>query len=115
MTATEFNTLRAWIQEEIQKFTGPGGDIIQGTFIRLGKLASPNESCGMYELLFIPISAFHDCVSPSCDGCLNMANEDNAGLQRAIDSLEIVKGKAVDEGIEVTRADLWALAGKRKF
>ena len=41
-----------------------------------------------------------------------MDNEDNAGLQRAIDSLEIVKSLADTNGITITRADLWALAGK---
>ena len=57
--------------------------------------------------------AFHDCVSTKCDGCLNMDNPDNAGLQRAIDSLEVARTTYIDEGISMTRADLWALAGKK--
>ena len=40
-----------------------------------------------------------------------MEEEDNRGLQRAIDSLEIVKGLADTDGIDISRADLWALAG----
>ena len=40
-----------------------------------------------------------------------MDNEDNAGLQRAIDLLQTVKAKADTDGISITRADLWALAG----
>ena len=35
-TLENYNRVRALIIEEIQKFTGPGGDIIQGTFLRLG-------------------------------------------------------------------------------
>ena len=41
-----------------------------------------------------------------------MDNADNAGLQRAIDSLEVAKGHADDANIQISRADLWALAGK---
>ena len=41
-----------------------------------------------------------------------MENPDNAGLQRAIDSLEVARSAMMEEGITMTRADLWALAGK---
>ena len=35
-TLENYNRVRALIIEEIQKFAGPDGDIIQGTFLRLG-------------------------------------------------------------------------------
>ena len=41
-----------------------------------------------------------------------MDSSHNAGLQRAIDAMENVKGLADDAGIVISRADLWALAGK---
>ena len=42
-----------------------------------------------------------------------MENPDNAGLQRAIDAMENVKAQADAAGIVISRADLWALAGKK--
>ena len=56
--------------------------------------------------------AFHDCVSDTCDGCINMdTNPSNAGLQPAIDALINVKALADDAGITITWADLMALSG----
>uniref|UniRef100_A0A0G4G4G4 Plant heme peroxidase family profile domain-containing protein n=1 Tax=Chromera velia CCMP2878 TaxID=1169474 RepID=A0A0G4G4G4_9ALVE len=55
--------------------------------------------------------SFHDCVG-GCDGCVNLDDPDNAGLAGPRTSLETIysdRGLA-DEG--VSRADLWALAGK---
>ena len=36
-TLENYNEVRALIIDEIEKFTVPGGDIIHGTFLRLGK------------------------------------------------------------------------------
>ena len=58
--------------------------------------------------------AFHDCVSDSCDGCLNMdthPDNPNAGLQPAIDAIVRVKVMAEAANILVSYADLFALAG----
>ncbi len=51
-------------------------------------------------------------MSDSCDGCINMDNSDNAGLQDGIDALEAVLVQAEAAGITIGRADLWALAGQ---
>jgi len=51
---------------------------------------------------------FHDCVG-GCDGCVNMDNADNAGLDTPIDALaDIVTTYESDSGL--SRADIWALA-----
>merc|ERR1740128_1271050 len=53
--------------------------------------------------------SFHDCVG-GCDGCLNINNEDNAGLEATIAALDTVY---TDNGYDsvLSRADFWALAG----
>lgn len=50
---------------------------------------------------------FHDCVG-GCDGCVDMANGDNAGLDIPIAAMEPVVDMFAHYG--VTRADLWVLA-----
>ena len=54
-------------------------------------------------------SAFHDCVSDSCDGCINRDNDSNAGLSDLIDNLDTAYVGTYDS--EMSRADFWALAG----
>jgi len=50
---------------------------------------------------------FHDCIG-GCDGCIDFANDDNAGLDIPINALaEVVNTYAVNG---LTRADIWALA-----
>ncbi|CAH1783712.1 unnamed protein product [Owenia fusiformis] len=51
--------------------------------------------------------AFHDCVG-GCDGCVNLANSDNAGLQIYINDLEPVYAPYANL---ISRADFWQLAG----
>jgi len=53
--------------------------------------------------------AFHDCVG-GCDGCLNVNNEDNAGLADLVADLDTLY---LAEGYNnvLSRADFWALAG----
>lgn len=51
---------------------------------------------------------FHDCVG-GCNGCVDMNNADNAGLDIPIDALApVVDTYESDSGL--TRADIWALA-----
>jgi hypothetical protein len=51
--------------------------------------------------------SFHDCVG-GCDGCVNLENADNNGLDNPIAALNGV----VEEYSEfLTRADIWVLAG----
>ena len=50
---------------------------------------------------------FHDCVG-GCDGCVDMNNPDNAGLDVPILALQPVVERFGHFG--VTRADLWVLA-----
>ena len=50
---------------------------------------------------------FHDCVG-GCDGCVDMLNGDNAGLDIPIEALHPVVDLYSHFG--VTRADLWVLA-----
>ena len=52
---------------------------------------------------------FHDCVG-GCDGCLNVNDPDNAGLEDLVADLEAVYQS---EGLSsvISRADMWALLG----
>ncbi|KAL9185694.1 hypothetical protein ACHAXT_003471, partial [Thalassiosira profunda] len=52
--------------------------------------------------------SFHDCVG-GCDGCVDLLNGDNNGLDIVIDALEPVVDMFARWG--VTRADIWVLAG----
>lgn len=51
---------------------------------------------------------FHDCVG-GCDGCINLDNADNLGLEEPIDALAPVIAVHTSEG-GLTRADIWAMA-----
>jgi len=51
--------------------------------------------------------AFHDCIG-GCDGCLNLSNPENFGLDTPIDALAPIVSKY--SGV-LTRADIWVLAG----
>merc|ERR1711935_120359 len=55
--------------------------------------------------------SFHDCVG-GCDGCINIDNDSNAGLDDAIDIMEDVYTTVKADGIVITRADLWAIGGR---
>lgn len=50
---------------------------------------------------------FHDCVG-GCDGCVNMNNPDNKGLDVPIDALQPIVDRYASRGL--SRADIWALA-----
>jgi len=51
--------------------------------------------------------AFHDCVG-GCNGCLDLTNGDNNGLESPIDTLSDIVG---EYAAELSRADIWALSG----
>eukprot|EP00899_Mesostigma_viride_P027515 jgi/Mesvir1/7949/Mv11868-RA.1 len=51
--------------------------------------------------------AFHDCVG-GCDGCVDLANPDNNGLRSPIEALDPI---VTAFSGNLTRADIWALAG----
>ncbi|CAH1786800.1 unnamed protein product [Owenia fusiformis] len=51
--------------------------------------------------------AFHDCVG-GCDGCLNLRDSNNAGLDVYVEPLETVYAKY---NTDLTRADFWQLVG----
>ncbi len=53
---------------------------------------------------------FHDCVG-GCDGCIDMKNTDNKGLEKSLDVLESICGKY--KGTKITMADCIALAALR--
>jgi cytochrome c peroxidase len=53
---------------------------------------------------------FHDCVG-GCDGCIDLSNPDNNGLDTPISALDsIVQKYTVDQNSGLSRADIWALA-----
>lgn len=48
-----------------------------------------------------------------CDGCINLNNPDNAGLAPAITLMESVYSNLTTiNNIKISRADLWAIAGR---
>jgi hypothetical protein len=56
---------------------------------------------------------FHDCIG-GCDGCVDLTNPENFGLDKPIDALEDVfqqlGGAGDGGGRTVSRADIWALS-----
>ena len=64
------------------------------------------------KLILKFLSGFHDCVSDACDGCINIDNEENAGLAIVITYLEEVYADLQAEDIQISRADFWAIAGR---
>lgn len=53
---------------------------------------------------------FHDCVG-GCDGCIDLSNPDNNGLDIPINALEdIVHKYTISQNTGLSRSDIWALA-----
>lgn len=52
---------------------------------------------------------FHDCVG-GCDGCVDLTDPDNAGLDHSISILEGIQQSLGDQTV-LTRTDLWMLSG----
>ena len=53
---------------------------------------------------------FHDCVGV-CDGCIDLSNPDNNGLDIPISALDsIVQKCTIDQNSGLSRADIWELA-----
>merc|ERR1719466_420080 len=53
--------------------------------------------------------SFHDCVG-GCNGCLNVENDDNAGLANIVADLDALYTTNGYDTI-LSRADFWALTG----
>lgn len=53
---------------------------------------------------------FHDCVG-KCDGCVDMTNGDNNGLDIPINALTPIVQKYANQATTLSRADIWALSG----
>jgi hypothetical protein len=53
---------------------------------------------------------FHDCVG-GCDGCLDLDNPENFGLQKPVNALRDVVEEHANSQTGLSRADIWALAG----
>ena len=51
---------------------------------------------------------FHDCVGKKCDGCVNMNNPDNTGVDRAFSVLE--SNVVPKYSTWLSRADIWMIA-----
>jgi len=52
--------------------------------------------------------AFHDCVG-GCDGCVDLTNGDNAGLNLPINALAPIVTKYQGQG-GISRADIWVIS-----
>lgn len=50
---------------------------------------------------------FHDCIG-GCDGCIDLDNPDNAGIEEAIDVLAPIVNQHAIKG--VSRSDIWVLS-----
>ena len=59
-----------------------------------------------FDFQFIRLS-FHDCIG-GCNGCVDMANPDNAGLEKPISALNSIVNAFSDRGL--TRTDIWMLS-----
>ncbi|XP_013403613.1 putative ascorbate peroxidase [Lingula anatina] len=53
--------------------------------------------------------AFHDCVGVKCDGCINLNNAGNAGLETVINRLDELYAQH-NLSTVISRADFWVLA-----
>jgi hypothetical protein len=51
--------------------------------------------------------AFHDCTDQVCDGCLDLDNVDNTGLEEPIADLQLI---VTWYAKFLTRGDIWVLA-----
>jgi hypothetical protein len=79
------------------------GKVIQDVRKKLEELVAQNP---VLKPKFVRLG-FHDCVG-GCDGCVDLGNPDNNGLNIPIDALESLVAEYERDG--VTRADIWALA-----
>ena len=60
------------------------------------------------KCIFFSIAGLHDCAG-GCDGCVNLDDSNNAGLDKIMQELELVYWRNGFDTM-VTHADFWALA-----
>ncbi|CAH1789719.1 unnamed protein product, partial [Owenia fusiformis] len=70
-------------------------------------IKAKNEHGEMPRIAGFVRLAFHDCVG-GCDGCIDLENGDNAGLEDYIKNLDDVYAQF---SRKLSRADFWQLAG----
>lgn len=83
------------------------GDVIQEIATATQKIEALLHEDDTLPAKFLRLG-FHDCVG-GCDGCVDMGNADNAGLEVPIARLQAAF-QGYDGLQELTRADIWALA-----
>ena len=78
--------------------------VVEQTWINIRRLISGNQDLlGMFLRL-----SFHDCVG-GCDGCVDLTDPDNKGLDFPIELLDQVVASLPPNSF-ITRADVWAMA-----
>jgi Peroxidase len=80
-------------------------EAVAGARQRIAELIDKNDDNTLVAKLLR--LSFHDCVG-GCDGCVDLANPDNFGLDIPIDALDPVVARNKEF---LTTADVWALGG----
>lgn len=92
---SDLSSVVAVVRQEIEELIASRLDVnLSPKFVRLG---------------------FHDCVPDAnmkggCDGCVDLSNGDNAGLDIPIDALTPIVNQYATPAYGLSRADIWALA-----
>lgn len=90
-----------------QAATIPSTAVVANAKIALGQLIASNP--GSFIPGFVRL-AFHDCVSPKCDACVDLASPDNRGLDARVTALNGLYNSRPDISATMSRADFWMLA-----
>ena len=83
-------------------------DVVQAIMQAVGDIRNVINDQRRIAPTFVRLG-FHDCVG-GCDGCVDMSNPDNAGLDTAIDALQDIADNPAYAAAGLSRADIWALA-----
>ena len=82
-------------------------NLIRQNITNLLQSSAANTTKGPLGPKFVRL-AFHDCVG-GCDGCVDLTNGDNGGLDIPINALAPIVSKYEGQG-GVSRADIWAIS-----
>ena len=82
---------------------------LQPTALRLSKHIKVSRRIFHVDNSVSSFIAFHDCVG-DCDGCVNLSQEDNKGLETIVEKYEEIIDHPDIEPY-MTRGDLWAFGG----